>query len=89
MKKIIGFILGIGNFFLSPFVAMLMWNWFATELGAPEIGYWLSFGLIVLTDFVTYRHPDKKVDVFDSAIVGLGFILIMWLIAFIIHGVIV
>ncbi len=88
MKKTIGWIIGIGNFFLTPFVSMLMWNWFATELGAPGVSYGLSFGLVVLLDFVMYRYSDKKVDVFDSATVGLGFILITWLIAFIIHVVI-
>lgn len=47
-------IFGIINVILTPFVFMTMWNWFVTQIGAPYVGYLLSFGIVLLIDFVIY-----------------------------------
>ncbi|GIC69579.1 hypothetical protein [Fructobacillus tropaeoli] len=42
------------NVILTPFVFMTMWNWYVIQLGANHIGYWLSFGIVLLIDFLIY-----------------------------------
>jgi hypothetical protein len=77
-----GLLLSFIIIFLSPYVVSLMWKWFVVSLGAPKIGYWHAFGIVLLVDFLTYKVTNTK-DVTNKQILQvLGYILFTWLIAF-------
>lgn len=46
---------------LYALAAMLDWNWFATMLGAPRIGFLQAFGLILtVSAFTSGTGSDRK-----------------------------
>ena len=51
-KRIVASGLGCLNGLLTPLVFMVMWNWFIVKIGAPQINYWLSFGIILAADLI-------------------------------------
>lgn len=51
-KKLASNVLGWFNALLTPLVFMMMWNWFIVKIGAPQINYWLSFGIVLTADFI-------------------------------------
>ena len=51
-KKLAAGVLGWLNALLTPLVFMIMWNWFIVKIGAPQINYWLSFGIVLAADFI-------------------------------------
>lgn len=57
MKFLVFFIIGIGLAFLFAWVIMLLWNAvIPTVFGLPEITYWQSFGLKILTGLLFNSH---------------------------------
>ena len=57
MKKLIVILpLLIGKVFLGALVFMNLYNWFATKaLGSENIGYWLSFGIMLIISFINAK----------------------------------
>lgn len=86
MKKTTAFF-SIINLILTPFVFMTMWNWFVTQIGAPYVGYLLSFGIVLLIDFViyipsslnklTYQDSHEAIEFRFKNAVG-GTMMIVW-----------
>jgi hypothetical protein len=63
--RIAGFVLlGIGFVALVIYVVMLLWNWLVPELfSGPEIGYWQSAGLLLLSKIIFtgfHGHSREK-----------------------------
>jgi hypothetical protein len=57
MKFLVFFVIGIGLAFLFAWVIMLLWNAvIPTVFGLPEITYWQSFGLKILTRLLFNSH---------------------------------
>jgi hypothetical protein len=52
---------------LYAWAAMLNWNWFATTLGAPHVGFWQAYGLGLVISSLTASH---KADTNDERGVG-------------------
>jgi len=52
--KYAGFgVLGIGAAILFTFVVMWLWNWLVPEIfNGPELGYWQTLGLLVLSKII-------------------------------------
>ncbi|CAK1242954.1 unnamed protein product [Fructobacillus fructosus] len=89
-------IFGIINVILTPFVFMTMWNWYVTQLGAPHVGYLLSFGIVLLIDFViyipsslnklTYQDSHEAIEFrFKNAVGGTTMIVWTLVIGMLIH----
>ncbi|CAK1249380.1 hypothetical protein [Fructobacillus cardui] len=89
-------IFGVINLFMTPLVFMTMWNWYVTQIGAPHVGYWLSFGIVLLIDFViytpsyvnilVYQDSHEAIDFkFKKSIGGTTFVVWTLAIGFLIH----
>ena len=52
--KYAGFgVLGVAAMFGFTYVVMLLWNWLVPELfNGPDIGYWQTLGLLVLSKII-------------------------------------
>ncbi|MCF8381723.1 MAG: ACBP60 family protein [Bacteroidales bacterium] len=69
--KYVGFgILGLGFVAGAVFVTMSLWNWLVPELfNGPEIGYWQTAGLFILSKILfagispKHHHPSKTDNV--------------------------
>ena len=54
---------------LYAWAAELNWNWFATTLGAPRIGFWQAYGVgLVVSCFVPSATPSKSDDDLGEAV---------------------
>lgn len=52
----LAFILSIGNIFLSPLIAVVIWNRIVPELfSLPFLTYWQMFGLIIMVQLICGR----------------------------------
>lgn len=70
---------------LKTTILFLFWGWFIHPLGAPEISYIQSLGLIVVLDFLRFRKTKKDevptwvyiLDVMFNYLImlGLGFLI--------------
>jgi hypothetical protein len=48
---------------LYSWAAMLNWNWFATTIGMPRIGFWQAFGLtLVISSMRPWSQEKKRED---------------------------
>lgn len=56
--------LNLINMFTTPLVFMIMWNWFVVRIGAPYVGYLVSFGIILLVDFSIYIPSQNNIRVY-------------------------
>jgi hypothetical protein len=59
-------VLGIAGIFLFTFVVMWLWNWLVPDLfRGPELSYWQTLGLLVLSKIIfsgiggrKHHHPE-------------------------------
>ncbi|MCI2152450.1 MAG: hypothetical protein LKK49_04170 [Leuconostoc mesenteroides] len=85
--------LGWLNALLTPLVFMVMWNWFFVKIGAPQINYWLSFGIVLTADFIIMmpsqlNEKALNSDVeyrYKSNILNTSSIIMTMIVAVIIH----
>lgn len=92
-KKIASRVIGVINYLLTPLVFMFMWNWFITKIGAPNINYWLSFGIVLTADFIIMMPSQMNEKVLNDdidyryklVILGTASIITTMIFALIIH----
>ncbi|MFT9031148.1 MAG: hypothetical protein ABF415_06700 [Leuconostoc pseudomesenteroides] len=65
-KKIAVIGLGWLNALITPLVFMIMWNWFIVKIGAPQINYWLSFGIVLTADFIIMMPSQLNEKVLNN-----------------------
>ncbi|CAK1240806.1 hypothetical protein [Fructobacillus cardui] len=97
IKKVATFTLNLINMFTTPLVFMIMWNWFVVQIGAPHVGYLVSFGIILLVDFaiyipsqnniLIYRNNDEAIDFkFQNACGGTAMVIWTLVIGAFVHS---
>jgi hypothetical protein len=64
IKKVTTFTLNLINMFTTPLVFMIMWNWFVVQIGAPHVGYLLSFGIVLLVNLAIYIPSQNNIRVY-------------------------
>ncbi|NLS38680.1 hypothetical protein GHU05_07065 [Fructobacillus tropaeoli] len=96
-KKTATVTLNLINMFTTPLVFMIMWNWFVVRVGLPHVGYFLSFGIILLIDFaiyipsqnniLIYRNNDEALDFkFQNACGGTAMVIWTFVIGSLVHS---
>jgi hypothetical protein len=67
---------------LYAWAAELNWNWFATTIGAPRIGFLQAYGLSLVWSAYTSSYSHKKDDrkVGEIAAILLGYTVLRFLI---------
>lgn len=97
IKKTATVTLNLINTLLTPLVLMIMWNWFVVRVGLPHVGYFLSFGIILLIDFaiyipsqnniLIYRNNDEAIDFkYQNACGGTAMVIWTLVIGSLVHS---
>lgn len=61
-NSIVGLLLIVVSAAFTPFVFMLLWNWFMTDatFGLPTLNWLMSAGILLVVDFAMYRDTSWR-----------------------------
>lgn len=70
---------------LRGFVLMILWNWYVTPLGLPEIGLIQSFSILLVATVILFTEEKREVDLESLILFGVGYPTLALIFGFILH----